>query len=156
MISAAIQRVLAEKSGSFLIPASKIAIVEEDNPLYHAFLILTKVKYAKILVLNKQGQITGLLSLAMITDKMLDLDGISVKPLNKYQVKDVMETDFVSINFTEKDIETQLHLLVDNNFLPVVDDQGGFQGGNGSRPSTTWPALLTTTMSRLTRSRSLN
>lgn len=42
----------------------------------------------------------------MITDKMLDLDGISVKPLNKYQVKDVMETDFVSINFTEKDIET--------------------------------------------------
>ena len=117
MISAAIQRVLAEKSGSFLIPASKIAIVEEDNPLYHAFLIL-----------NKQGQITGLLSLVMITDKMLDLDGISVKPLNKYQVKDVMETDFVSINFTEKDIETQLHLLVDNNFLPVVDDQGGFQG----------------------------
>ena len=128
MISAAIQRVLAEKSGSFLIPASKIAIVEEDNPLYHAFLILTKVKYAKIPVLNKKGQITGLLSLAMITDKMLDLDGISVKPLNKYKVKDVMETDFVSINFTEKDIETQLHLLVDNNFLPVVDNQGVFQG----------------------------
>ncbi len=90
MISAAIQRVLAEKSGSFLIPASKIAIVEEDNPLYHALLILTKVKYAKIPVLNKKGQITGLLSLAMITDKMLDLDGISVKPLNKYKVKDVM------------------------------------------------------------------
>ena len=125
MISAAIQRVLAEKSGSFLIPASKIAIVEEDNPLYHGFLILTKVKYAKIPVLNKKGQITGLLSLAMITDKMLDLDGISVKPLNKYKVKDVMETDFVSINFMEKDIET---LLVDNNFLPVVDDQGVFQG----------------------------
>ena len=114
MISAAIQRVLAEKSGSFLIPASKIAIVEEDNPLYHAFLILTKVKYAKIPVLNNKGQITGLLSLAMITDKMLDLDGISVNPLSKYKVKDVMET--------------QLHLLVDNNFLPVVDDQGGFQG----------------------------
>lgn len=37
MISAAIQRVLAEKSGSFLIPASKIAIVEEDNPLYANF-----------------------------------------------------------------------------------------------------------------------
>ena len=119
MISAAIQRVLAEKSGSFLIPASKIAIVEEDNPLYHAFLILTKVKYAKIPVLNNKGQITGLLSLAMITDKMLDLDGISVKPLNKYKVKDVMETDFVSINFTDKDIEPQLHLLVDNNFLPT-------------------------------------
>ena len=127
MISAAIQRVLAEKSGSFLIPASKIAIVEEDNPLYHAFLILTKVKYAKIPVLNKKGQITGLLSLAMITDKMLDLDGISVKPLNKYKVKDVMETDFVSINFTEKDIETQLPQVVDN-FLPVVDAQGVFHG----------------------------
>ncbi|GHV97306.1 CBS domain-containing protein [Lactobacillus nasalidis] len=128
MISAAIQRVIEDKSGSFLIPASKIAFVEEDNPLYHAFLILTKVKYAKIPVLNQEGQITGLLSLAMITDKMLELDGISTKPLNHYKVKDVMQTDFVSVNFTEKDLETQLHLLVDHNFLPVVDDRGVFQG----------------------------
>lgn len=128
MFSPAIQKLIEERSGSFLIPASKIAFVEESNPLYHAFLILTKVKYAKIPVLNQQSQLVGLVSLAMITDKMLDLDGISVKPLNKYKVKDVMETDFVSINFTEKDIETQLHLLVDNNFLPVVDDQGVFQG----------------------------
>ena len=83
MFSPAIQKLIEERSGSFLIPASKIAFVEESNPLYHAFLILTKVKYAKIPVLNQQSQLVGLVSLAMITDKMLDNDDISVEALSK-------------------------------------------------------------------------
>lgn len=125
MFSPAIQKLIEERSGSFLIPASKIAFVEDSNPLYHAFLILTKVKYAKIPVLNQQSQ---LVSLAMITDKMLDNDDISVEALSKYQVKDVMQTDFSKVNFTDAELETQLHLLVDNNFIPIVDDDDVFQG----------------------------
>lgn len=128
MFSPAIQKLIEERSGSFLIPASKIAFVEESNPLYHAFLILTKVKYAKIPVLNQQSQLVGLVSLAMITDKMLDNDDISVEALSKYQVKDVMQTDFPKVNFTDAELETQLHLLVDNNFIPIVDDDDVFQG----------------------------
>jgi predicted transcriptional regulator len=128
MFSPTMQRLLEEKSGSFLIPASRIAFVQEENPLYHAFLILTKVKYAKIPVLNQQQQVTGLISLAMITDKMLVDDDISIAPLSQLKVKDVMETDVHTINFVQTTLETQLHLLIDNAFLPVVDDAGVFQG----------------------------
>ena len=53
MFSPSIQHLIEEKSGSFVIPASRIAFVQDDNPLYHAFLILTKVKYSKIPVLDK-------------------------------------------------------------------------------------------------------
>lgn len=128
MFSPSIQRLIQEKSGSFLIPASRIAFVQDDNPLYHAFLILTKVKYSKIPVLDKEKRVVGLVSLAMITDKMLQTDEISIDPLNELKVKDVMQKDFDKINFVNTTLEAQLHLLIDNAFLPVVDDRGVFQG----------------------------
>lgn len=128
MFSPSIQHLIEEKSGSFLIPASRIAFVNADNPLYHAFLILTKVKYSKIPVLDSQRRVVGLLSLAMITDEMLKTDDISLEPLNELKVKDVMQTNFDKINFVQTTLEKQLHLLINNAFLPVVDDRGVFQG----------------------------
>ena len=128
MFSPAIKTLLDKKSGTFFIPASKIAFVQDDAPLYHAFLILTKVRYAKIPVLNKEKCVVGLLSLAMITNKMLLTDHISTNPLTILKVKDVMQTTFSKINFTQTTLETQLHLLIDNSFLPVVNDTGIFQG----------------------------
>lgn len=128
MFSPSIKHLIQEKSGSFLIPASRIAFVQDNNPLYHAFLILTKVKYSKIPVLDKDRRVVGLLSLAMITDKMLQTDQISTDILNQLKVRDVMQTKFDKINFVQTTLETQLHLLVDNAFLPVVDDKGVFQG----------------------------
>ena len=128
MFSPSIQRLLEDKSGSFIIPASRIAFVEDDNPLYHAFMILTRVKYSKIPVLDNKNRVVGLLSLAMITDKMMVTDKITLDPLTELKVKDVMQTNFDKINFAQTTLETQLHLLVDNAFLPVVDDYGVFQG----------------------------
>lgn len=128
MFSPAIKHLIQEKSGSFLIPATRIAFVLDDNPLYHAFLILTRVKYSKIPVLDSQNHVVGLLSLAMITDKMMKTDEISLDPLSELKVRDVMQTNFDKINFAQTTLEVQLHLLVDNAFLPVVDDHNVFQG----------------------------
>lgn len=128
MFSPKVKKLLEEKSGGFLIPASRIAFVQDDNPLFHAFLILTKVKYSKIPVLDKNHRVVGLLSLAMITDKMLTEADIIVEPLSTLKVRDVMQTDFDKINFVQTKLEKQLHLLIDNNFIPVVDDKGVFQG----------------------------
>ena len=128
MFSPSIQRLLEDKSGSFIIPASRIAFVEDDNPLYHAFMILTRVKYSKIPVLDNKNRVVGLLSLAMITDKMMVTDKITLDPLTELKVKDVMQTNFDKINFAQTTLEAQLHLLVDNAFLPVVDNHGVFQG----------------------------
>lgn len=64
----------------------------------------------------------------MITDKMLTTDDISIKALYDLKVKDVMQTKFDKINFVQTTLETQLHLLIDNAFLPIVDDRGVFQG----------------------------
>ena len=86
MFSPVIQSLIEEKAGSFIIPASRIAIVEDENPLYHAFLVLTKMKYSKIPVLDKDQKVVGLISLSMITDTMLTPDNIVIEPLSDLKV----------------------------------------------------------------------
>lgn len=128
MFSPALTKLIKEEPGHFLVPASRIAFVEADNPLYHAFLILTKVKYAKIPVLDHDNHVVGLISLAMITNKMLTTDDISIEPLSTLQVKDVMQTDFPKLKEDNTEIETQLNMLLNHNFIAVINQDNQFQG----------------------------
>ncbi|MCI1893752.1 MAG: CBS domain-containing protein [Lactobacillus sp.] len=127
MINQVIENMMTENRSHFLIPGDMIASVSEDNSLRHAFLVLTKVRYAKIPVLDNQDHFKGLISLPQITDKMLGLDDITAAPLDQYCVKDVMETGVVTID-DPYDIEEVLHALVDSAFLPVVQKDGTFTG----------------------------
>ncbi|MHC9532385.1 cyclic-di-AMP-binding protein CbpB [Dellaglioa sp. BT-FLS60] len=127
MIAKSIEKMLSENQEHFLIPAEIVANVQENNFLDHALLVLTKVRYAKIPVLDNDYKFKGLLSLAMITETMLGLDELDVSRLHEICVKDVMETDVPTIQ-DPYDIEMVLHLLVDHPFLSVVASDGSFTG----------------------------
>ncbi|KRM71560.1 cyclic-di-AMP-binding protein CbpB [Lacticaseibacillus brantae] len=127
MISKAINAMLKEQEQHFLIPGEMVASVNEDNALAHAFLVLTKVRYSKIPVLDKDSKFKGLLSMPMITDTMLGLEQLSLAPLDELCVKDVMETDVQTIE-NPYDAELVMHLLVDLPFIPVVASTGEFTG----------------------------
>lgn len=118
---------LMENKDHFLIPASRVATVQADNSLMHAFLVLTKVRYSKIPVLRGEDEFVGLLSMPMITDRMLGLENLDVEALDRYCVADVMQTDVHTIQ-NPYDIEEVMHLLVDDPFLPVVTDDNQFTG----------------------------
>ncbi|MCX2454420.1 cyclic-di-AMP-binding protein CbpB [Lacticaseibacillus nasuensis] len=127
MMNQAIDTMLIENRKHFMIPGEMVASVNADNALRHAFLVLTKVRYAKVPVLDNDDHFLGLISLAMITEPMLGLDDINLKPLDELCVKDVMETGVPTIE-DPYDVENVLHLLVDSPFLPVVQDDGTFTG----------------------------
>jgi predicted transcriptional regulator len=129
MIIPELQQFLLKNREHYLIPADVVANVSVDNRLGHAFLVLTKVRYAKIPVLDNDNHFFGFISLAMITDKMLALDHVSLAPLDQLKVADVMEkaADEAVVDDI-LDVEKILHLLVDNPFIPVVDDDNIFQG----------------------------
>lgn len=111
----------------FVIPASRVATVQADNSLTHAFLVLTKVRYSKIPVLAANDQFVGLLSMPMITETMLGLEHLSFEKLDELCVGDVMQKDVATVE-NPYDAEKVLHLLVDNPFLPVVASTGEFTG----------------------------
>ena len=127
MIANAAETLIENQREHFLISADKVANVFESNPLNHAFLVLTKVRYSKIPVLDNEQHFKGLISLAMITDSMLGLNGIDPTGLSEQTVADVMQRDVPTVTNTES-VEELLHLLVDQPFLVVTDQQNVFQG----------------------------
>lgn len=110
-----------------MIPADNVATLMESNPLDHALLVLSKVGYSKIPVVDKEDRLVGLIGLNDIVGKMIDLTRIDTDNLAGMCVVDVMEP--VRDTLTQDcELEDILHLMVDNAFLPVIDEQGVFTG----------------------------
>ncbi|WP_159722998.1 cyclic-di-AMP-binding protein CbpB [Enterococcus sp. CSURQ0835] len=127
MISHAVEELMLENKDSMLIPAENVANVMVGNPLEHALLVLSKVGYSTIPVLDKEDHFVGLLSINDVVDKMLELDEIDSTNLSDFTVEDIMRTEIAMVD-THCELEDVLHLLVNANFLPVVDDQHIFKG----------------------------
>lgn len=127
MISTEISDMLMHNKRNFLIPASQVASVNADNSLTHAFLVLTKMKYSRIPVLDHESKFLGELTMPMITEQMLGLDDIDLQKLQGITIGDVMDRDVVTVQ-DPYDLEDILHLLVDNPFLPVVSTDQDFVG----------------------------
>ncbi|WP_076637214.1 cyclic-di-AMP-binding protein CbpB [Lactiplantibacillus plantarum] len=127
MLIQPVEDLLSRNADHYLIPADVVANVQTDNNLYHAFLVLTKVKYSKIPVLDHGGHFEGLVSLPLITEQMLGFDQLNTEILLQKRVCDVMETQVKTVHDVD-DVEVTLHLMIDNPFVPVVDEQQIFQG----------------------------
>lgn len=127
MIGSTVEKLMLENRDTFLIPAANVANVMEGNPLEHGLLVLSKVGYSKIPVLDRQDHFVGLLSLTAIVNKMMESTKIDSENLSGLTVADVMETDMTVIH-ENWELEDVLHDLVDAAFLPVVDDENVFKG----------------------------
>ena len=127
MLIQPVEDLLSRNADHYLIPADVVANVQTDNNLYHAFLVLTKVKYSKIPVLDHGGHFEGLVSLPLITEQMLCFDQLNTEILLQKCVRDVMEPQVKTVRDVD-DVEETLHLMIDNPFVPVVDEQQIFQG----------------------------
>ncbi|MGX6961458.1 cyclic-di-AMP-binding protein CbpB [Vagococcus xieshaowenii] len=127
MIISELKEILLEKKEHFLIESERVASVLDTHPLSHAFLILTKVKYAKIPVLNKHDELVGFIGLPDIVNNMLSNEGVDFNNLDGKIVSDVMDNNVRSISSIE-DVEMLLHLAVDHSFIPVRDEQNRFLG----------------------------
>ncbi|AYE58144.1 CBS domain-containing protein [Lactiplantibacillus plantarum] len=127
MLIQPVEDLLSRNADHYLIPVDVVANVQTDNNLYHAFLVLTKVKYSKIPVLDHGGHFEGLVSLPLITEQMLGFDQLNTEILLQKRVCDVMETQVKTVHDVD-DVEETLHLMIDNPFVPVVDEQQIFQG----------------------------
>ncbi|KAF1296597.1 CBS domain-containing protein [Enterococcus sp. JM4C] len=127
MIGPTVKELLLENQETFLIPANNVANVMVEHPLDHCLLVLSKVGYSKIPVLDKEDHLVGLVSLTEVVEKMIDLKEINMAHLNGLAVADVMETS-VAVVTEDWDLEEVLHLLVDLAFLPVVNEERVFKG----------------------------
>ena len=127
MIHKKIQELLLEDRDKLFIDAEKVAILQEDHTLEHAMLVLTNVRYSLIPVLNKENKIVGLISLAMILQKITGVEQIHMNQLGKYKVREVMRTEFPIIH-QDTQVEDVLNELVDESFICIGNEENEFVG----------------------------
>ena len=127
MIHKRIQELLLENRDKLFIDAEKVAILQENHTLEHAMLVLTNVRYSLIPVLNKENKIVGLISLAMILQKITGVEQIHMNQLGKYKVREVMRTEFPIIH-QDTQVEEVLNELVDESFICIGNEENEFVG----------------------------
>lgn len=127
MIGNAVKSIFLENEESLLIDGNNVATLTDTNNLEHALLVLTNIGYSKVPVLNKEQQLVGLISLSNVVSEMFDTESINSDRLAEIKVSDVMEKEVKSIQLPFN-IEKILNLLVDANFIPVVDEKEKFLG----------------------------
>lgn len=127
LIHKRIQELLLEDRDKLFIDAEKVAILQEDHTLEHAMLVLTNVRYSLIPVLNKENKIVGLISLAMILQKITGVEQIHMNQLGKYKVREVMRTEFPIIH-QDTQVEDVLNELVDESFICIGNEENEFVG----------------------------
>ena len=111
----------------YMIDSDKVAHVQLNNPLKHALLVLTKTGYNAVPVLDYDGTFKGLISKSHIIEKMFGLDQSEVDLLDEITVKHVMDNDIKTLQLGET-LEKALHLLIDHNFVCVVNHSNIMEG----------------------------
>lgn len=126
MISQEIQDMLT-KDAHLFISADNVAIVQEENSLDHALLVLSKVQYSVIPVVDHHYHLVGLISIPMIIEKIMGLNTIHFNDLHQYKVKEVMSKNVPKVN-KDTDLEDILNEMIDHNFLCIVNEEEEFLG----------------------------
>lgn len=127
MINEKIVKHFFNSEPNIIIPVKNISMVFAENSLLHAMLILKESNYTQIPVLDYDNRFIGLISLHQIyqsldEDLFKDFDNLS-----NYKVKNHMDTHFAKI-YDDFDLEDVLKLLIDYNFVTVVDKNEKYQG----------------------------
>lgn len=127
MINERIVKHFFNSEPDLIVPVKNISMVFGENSLLHAMLILKESNYTQIPVLDYENRFIGLISLHQIyqsldEDLFKDFDNLS-----NYKVKDHVDTHFAKI-YDDFDLEDVLKLLIDYNFVTVVDKDDKYQG----------------------------
>ncbi|MDB3660907.1 CBS domain-containing protein [Clostridioides difficile] len=112
----------------FLTPKSEVAYIYEDYTIRQALEKMEYHKYSAIPIISKNGKYVGTITegdflWTLKNDLNLDLKGLEDVPVTDINRK--MDNSPVSIN---ADIEDLVIKSLNQNFIPVIDDQDTFIG----------------------------
>ena len=126
MIAKEFEEFILQEEKTFLTPARNLAVLIDTHNVDHAILVLSQISYTRVPV---------------VTDQMTYVGTISLTDILSYQMKhDYSDEVFSSmdiVHMTKKDGEylekeynltEVLHKLVEESFLPVVSEDGIFEG----------------------------
>lgn len=122
MIHPLIEQVICQSLEELMISDAQVAHVRSTHTLNHSLLILSKVKYSSIPVLNPQSQVVGLITMSNIINAVTTVTEIDLGQLHDLKVSDITLNEAPMITL-DVPFEYVLSLLTDYNYLCVVESQ---------------------------------
>ncbi|WP_296114977.1 cyclic-di-AMP-binding protein CbpB [uncultured Anaerococcus sp.] len=127
MIGENFSKLFNRPTSNLMTPASQVAVVNENDSLLHATLVLSTSGFQIIPVIDDNDCIRGLISIPNIVRNFENLSIFNEEELSSHRVKEAMD-QIVPIVFDNYELEDVLSLLIDNNFVCVTHQDGYFLG----------------------------
>lgn len=126
MIAKEFEDFLLQQEDTFLTPAENLAVLIDTHNADHAILLLSQMTYSRVPVVTDQKKFVGTISLTDILSYQMQHE----IPDEEFMTMDIVhmaKKDDLTVGpaFTLTEV---LHKLVDESFLPVVDQDNTFQG----------------------------
>lgn len=113
---------------SFLLPKSDVAYISSTASMLEALELLEIHAYSAIPIIDAQGKYVGTLSEGDLLWKLKHNPQLNFSNIDQIAVKDIKKRIFNECVSLNEQMEDMLTLAADQNFVPVVDDEGIFLG----------------------------
>lgn len=112
----------------FLKPKSEIAFIHKEDTLRQAIEKMEYHKYSSIPMINIDGKYVGSITEGDLLWGIKNKYNLNLKEAELIPITEIdRRTDYHAVNINA-DIEDLVEKAMDQNFVPVVDDQGNFIG----------------------------
>lgn len=112
----------------FLTPKKDVIYEKENSTMRQVLEKMEHHRYTAIPIIDSKGRYVGTITEGDLLWKLKNTEGLDFKNTEKVKLKDIprrMKNTPVNI---QADIEDLMSLAINQNFVPVVDDNGIFIG----------------------------
>lgn len=112
----------------FLKPKSELAYIYDYHTLRQAMEIMEYHKYSSVPIINRDGKYIGTITEGDLLWGLKDLNLLSIKDAENISITKIQRRlDYRPVRADSK-VEDMIGRSMEQNFVPVVDDQGNFIG----------------------------
>lgn len=126
MIAKEFEEFILREEKTFLTPARNLAVLIDTHNVDHAILVLSQISYTRVPVVTDQMKYVGTISLTDILSYQMKLD-YSDEVFSSMDIVHMTKMDGERLG-KEYTVTEVLHKLVEESFLPVVSEDGVFEG----------------------------
>jgi len=113
---------------AFLYPKENVSYLTTSASMKDALECLAKCQFTAIPIIDEAGKYVGTLSEGDLLWKMRDTPGLTFDNMDTVNVTEIRKRIFNESVRLNADFDDMLTLAADQNFVPVVDDEGVFLG----------------------------
>lgn len=126
MIAKEFEEFILREEKTFLTPARNLAVLIDTHNVDHAILVLSQISYTRVPVVTDQMKYVGTISLTDILSYQMKHD-YSDEVFSSMDIVYMTKTDGERLG-KDYTVTEVLHKLVEESFLPVVSEDGIFEG----------------------------